>query len=565
MLKQSRFFLVMGTILILISLSFARINESAINEVVANQGQIIFSESLGNSRAKLVGEWQMFPNTLADEITPTTPYLWVDGEHMWTEIDGQLSKGVATYRLTISGLMPSRIYAITTQDEAGAYRLRVNGLYVMGNGVVSKNPDTYLPEVKTVVGFFSTDTEGKAEISLEIANFTRNTGGMWHALELGYPEVIMTHHTTVVGFEVLTFAVMLSLGLLFLLFSSIRKEITAFYGSVFALIMALRVITTETHIISQTISFLPLMVIIKLEYWSGYILVPVLAMILESLEYDKPSVLRRRIIIGYAGLVTLFILLANDYWLEWSYLVNQGIIFIFSFYAIYLLVRGVQKRDESVGYLWVGSVALLVGTYAELSIDTVSYALFFASFAFVLSVTVSVVIRFSGLKEAKETLEKDVMTDYLTGLGNRAYLYRVLGQLSVTETETKHYLVFVDLDDFKNINDTHGHEVGDEVLRQTAHRLKDSVRDEDVVVRFAGDEFIILVKLNPSYPIESFIERLHQHFMDPIFIENEPIQVDFSVGNTLIDPQDVDPDKIIHRADQRMYEDKERHKKERMR
>ena len=565
MLKQSHFFLVMGTILILISLSFARINESAIKEVVANQGQIIFSDSLGNSRAKLVGEWQMFPNTLADEITPTTPYQWIDGEHMWTEVEGQLSKGVATYRLNLSGLMPSRIYAITTQDEAGAYRMRVNGLYVMGNGVVSKNPDTYLPEVKTVVGFFSADTEGKAEITLEIANFTRNTGGMWHALELGYPDVIMTHHTTVVGFEVLTFAVMLSLGLLFLLFSSIRKEITAFYGSLFALIMALRVITTGTHIISQTITFLPLMPIIKLEYWSGYIMVPVLAMILESLEYDKPSVLRRRIIYGYAGLVTLFILLANDYWLEWSYLVNQGVIAVFSFYAFYLLIRGVQKHDESVGYLWVGSVALLVGTYAELNIDSVSYALFFASFAFVLSVTVSVVIRFSGLKDAKETLEKDVMTDYLTGLGNRAYLYRVLGQLSGTETDTKHYLVFVDLDDFKIINDTHGHEVGDEVLRQTAQRLQDSVRDEDVVVRFAGDEFVIVVKLNPTYPIERFVERLNQHFVEPLVYGELEMTVGLSVGSALIDTQNLDPDKIINQADQRMYEDKECHKKERMR
>lgn len=294
-------------------------------------------------------------------------------------------------------------------------------------------------------------------------------------------------------------------------------------------------------------------------------MVPVLAMILESLEYDKPSVLRRRIIYGYAGLVTLFILLANDYWLDWSYLVNQGVIAVFSFYAFYLLIRGVQKHDESVGYLWVGSVALLVGTYAELNIDSVSYALFFASFAFVLSVTVSVVIRFSGLKEAKETLEKDVMTDYLTGLGNRAYLYRVLGQLSGTETDTKHYLVFVDLDDFKIINDTHGHEVGDEVLRQTAQRLQDSVRDEDVVVRFAGDEFVIVVKLNPTYPIERFVERLNQHFVEPLVYGELEMTVGLSVGSTLIDTQNLDPDKIINQADQRMYEDKERHKKERMR
>jgi diguanylate cyclase (GGDEF)-like protein len=565
MLKQGRFFLVMSTILILIGLSFSYINDSTIKKVYADQGQITFSESLGNARAQLLGQWQVFPNTLADDITPTTPYQWVDGEHLWTAIDGQSPQGVATYRLTLNGLMPSRIYAITTQDEAGAYRLRVNGFYVMGNGVVSNQADTYLPEVKTVVGYFTSDASGKAELSMEIANFTRKSGGMWHALEVGYPDVITRHYTTVVGFEVLTFAVMISIGLLFLLFSSIRKEITAFYGSLFALIMALRVVSTGTHIISQTVPFFPLLTVLKLEYWSGYILIPVFAMILESLEYLKPNPVRQRIIFGYAGVVTLFILLANDVWLEWSYPVNQGMIAVFALYATYLLIQGLRKRDESAGYLLVGSLALMVGTYAELNLNNVSYALFFASFAFVLSVAASVVIRFGGLKAAKETLEKDVMTDYLTGVGNRAYVYKVLNQLTVGESDMMHYLIFVDLDDFKTINDAYGHEIGDEVLRQTAQRLKVAVRDHDVVVRFAGDEFIIIVQLHPQYPIDSVIERLHHQFLEPVAVGDLSIPLRLSIGSVRIGPSDQDPDAIISQADQRMYEEKENHKKERMR
>lgn len=565
MLKQSRFILIMGTILILIGLSFVRINETTATEAYARKGIVTLTGSMGQSRIKLMGEWQVFPNTLAARITDSTPYQWIDGEHLWNVVDGQDLKGVATYRVTLRGLVPSQVYALTTQDQAGAYRVRVNGVEVMGNGVVTNDPDTYVSDVKTVVGFFSADASGRAVLTVEIANFTRWTGGLWHAFELGTPDVIVRHHTTVIGFEVLVFAVMLSIGLLFLLFSSIRKEVTAFYTSLFALIMALRVVSTGTHIINQAVEGLPLLVVLKLEYWSGYILIPVLAMILESLDYVKPNRWRRRLIIGYAGLVSAFILFASDTWLEWSYPINQGMIVVFAMYAVVLLIQGVRKRDVSVGYLWIGSLALLAGTYAELNLKSVSYALFFASFTFVLSVAVSVVIRFGGLKAAKETLEKDVFTDYLTGLGNRAYLYHVLDQLRLSTSSDLHYLIFIDADDFKVINDTYGHEVGDEVLKEIALRIKATVRDHDHVVRFAGDEFIVVVMLNPQYGIEVVIERLNQRFRDPIVVKNLPINLTMSIGSTLIDLQETDPDRIISLADRRMYEEKTRHKSERMR
>jgi diguanylate cyclase (GGDEF)-like protein len=563
-MKKSRFILVVGTNLILIGLSFARINQSSITTVTANQGVVAFSSSIGNARVQLQGEWALYPNTLAQDITDSTPMVWVDGEHLWTEIEGQNLKGVATYRLTVRGLLPNTVYAITTQDEAGAYKLTVNGRYVMGNGVVSNSPETYIPAVKTVVGFFTTDESGQADFLLEMANFTRRTGGFWHALEFGFPDVIVNHYTMIVGFEVLVFAVMLSIGLLFLLFSSISKEMTSFYTSLFALIMALRVISTGTHLIAPAVGGLPLIWILKLEYWSGYFLVPVLAMILESLEFLPHSPKRERVIKGYALVVTMFILLANDVALEWSYSINRAIIVAYSLFAFYLLIQGLKKRDESAGYLLIGGIALVSGTFAELFVDSIQYAVFFTSFAFVVSVAVSVVIRFSTMKVEKGSLEKDVMTDYLTGLGNRVYLYEVLTHLPKTSTIESHYLIFIDIDDFKLINDTYGHEAGDTVLRQASLRLKAAVRDNDHVVRFAGDEFVIVVALNAGYPIESVVEWLNKQFEEPIQVEEITLQIRLSIGTSTIDPQVTDPDRIIHEADQRMYEEKTRHKQERM-
>jgi diguanylate cyclase (GGDEF)-like protein len=563
-MKKSRFIFVVGTLLILLGLSIARINQATVTTAFAKQGLVTFSTSLGNTRVQLLGEWAVYPNTLSNDITESTPFQWVEGEHLWTEIDGQALKGVATYRLTVKGLLPSTIYAVTTQDEAGAYRLKVNGDYVMGNGVVGKTRDTTLPAVKTVVGFFETDANGQADFELEIANFTRRSGGFWHALEIGFPSVIVDYHTLILGFEVLVFAVMLTIGLIFLLFSSIRKEMTAFYTSLFALVMALRVVSTGTHLIGQSVGGLPLMWILKLEYWSGYILVPILAMILESLQFLPYNRKRRNLILGYAVMVTAFIVLANDTALEWSYTINRAIIVAYSAFALYLLIQGLKKRDESAGYLLIGGLALVAGTFAELFVESINYAIFFTSFAFVLSVAVSVVIRFSTIKVAKESLEKDVMTDYLTGLGNRAYLYEVLTHLPISDGSVSYHLIFIDIDDFKPINDTYGHEVGDEVLRQVALRLKSAVRDKDHVVRFAGDEFIIVVALTEDYPIASVVERLNKPFEDPLVLKSTTLRIQLSMGTSIIDPHETDPDTIIHAADQRMYEEKTQHKQKRM-
>jgi diguanylate cyclase (GGDEF)-like protein len=125
-------------------------------------------------------------------------------------------------------------------------------------------------------------------------------------------------------------------------------------------------------------------------------------------------------------------------------------------------------------------------------------------------------------------------------------------------------VIFIDLDDFKLINDTYGHEAGDDVLCQTALRLKSAVRDRDHVVRFAGDEFVIVVALSAEYPIESVVERLNKQFEEPMGVGDRTLPIRLSIGTAKIDPQEADPDRIIHAADQRMYEEKTHHKLKRM-
>jgi diguanylate cyclase (GGDEF)-like protein len=109
--------------------------------------------------------------------------------------------------------------------------------------------------------------------------------------------------------------------------------------------------------------------------------------------------------------------------------------------------------------------------------------------------------------------------------------------------------VFIDLGAFKQINDRHGHHVGDEVLRAVAERLRNAVRSSDAVIRYGGDEFVVATRgVNPS-------ERLEQLFTQSVTTSAGPIKVQADIGNVPYNTGD-DLEVLLRRADALMYERK---------
>jgi len=146
--------------------------------------------------------------------------------------------------------------------------------------------------------------------------------------------------------------------------------------------------------------------------------------------------------------------------------------------------------------------------------------------------------------------------DALTGLPNRMLLMDRLAQLlpRMTRQEKHLALMFLDLDDFKQINDTYGHGVGDQLLQFVAERLRASVRAEDTVARMGGDEFVILVENAESRAaLDAVSTKIRQKLSDGLAMEDQPIRVRISIGIALF-PEDGDtPDALIKAADLRMY------------
>ena len=149
--------------------------------------------------------------------------------------------------------------------------------------------------------------------------------------------------------------------------------------------------------------------------------------------------------------------------------------------------------------------------------------------------------------------------DYLTDLPNRVLLHDRLSQaLAAAERGTKGALLFVDLDFFKHINDTLGHQAGDKVLQEVARRLVDAVRADDTVSRQGGDEFVLLlVRLADPRDAARVAEKLIQAVELPILVEGQELRISASVGIALF-PQDArDIKTLMKQADTALYHAKE--------
>lgn len=174
---------------------------------------------------------------------------------------------------------------------------------------------------------------------------------------------------------------------------------------------------------------------------------------------------------------------------------------------------------------------------------------------------------FEELAEAKELLQQKVSqlhilsgTDQLTGLPNRAALTRHLSQKisSVEGEQLTFVLAFIDLDGFKEVNDSHGHLMGDKLLQLVAKRMAENLRDDDLIARFGGDEFVVLLHGGFSTGgAKESLNRLIRQLAEPFEVDSVTLNISASAGVTLYpQAEEIEPDQLIRQADQAMYQAK---------
>ncbi len=164
-------------------------------------------------------------------------------------------------------------------------------------------------------------------------------------------------------------------------------------------------------------------------------------------------------------------------------------------------------------------------------------------------------------KKSRERLDFLAHHDSLTELPNRTLLNDRLEMAINTakRRQEKVGLLFIDLDRFKNINDSLGHAAGDQILRQTALRLKKVIRNDDTVARLGGDEFVVLLpRVHDERDLAEVAIKVREELLKPYLVEEMPLHLSPSIGIAIYPEDGSSPSELIKNADAAMYLAKEK-------
>ena len=201
-----------------------------------------------------------------------------------------------------------------------------------------------------------------------------------------------------------------------------------------------------------------------------------------------------------------------------------------------------------------GLVVLVISSFSQLPAAVVALATF--------TLVLAAARTFMSFRQVQRLFDarRQAVTDELTGLGNRRFLFEHGKQrLEAEDGSARLALVLIDLDNFKEINDTFGHHAGDELLRETARRLAARMVDPDLLVRLGGDEFALLIALGPSDDGGKTAARILDRLTQPLVIDGARVRVDASAGVAEYDDPSVEIPDLLRRADVAMYAAKDAH------
>lgn len=559
-MKYFKFYFISIVIVLLLVFWGLNISKEQVIDVSSDFGKADLS-SVGNRQvADIGGKWEFYDQMLYEDFLHNSEIVpeFAEVPHLWAgkSVYGGNPYGYATYKTELSGLVPDKGYGILIQEEAIAYRLWINGEILIDGCKVGRSKDEYQPDLNSHWATFNSDENGKAVVIIEVANFDNFQGGLCHKPIIGEFEALRKMVAIHTSIEVFLFTSMMIMGLFFFaIYAMSSKEKPAVLMGLFSILVAFRILFNGYHLIFSMVPFLSWDVMQRITYGLGYVLLPVAGYLIFSLDYINKSSFVMSIYHGLLGCAVFLPAFASNQIYIYYYEIYKYAVILVSAYIIGVLTVGIIRKKTGAIPVAIGCVFIIAGSIVELFYGNHQFVVGFSTFIMISIFLMVEIVSFDSIKSRKENLEAEIIEDKLTSVYNRFYLEQLITGSNIEKRgRYRCYVMFIDINHFKSINDTYGHKIGDMVLIHVANALKHSVRESDKIFRYGGDEFLIIVYLEEGNNPKEIGDRIHMAVEKPFEIEDKSICVSISIGIT---EYHIDKEALydaIIRSDEEMYQ-----------
>lgn len=559
--------LIIGTALAI--LIFMTISETArpLTPRLAERGMLDLSDwdfaSLG--RVRLDGEWEFYWNELLspeDFETGSAPeptgFIELPGAwNGYPSPEGPLpGDGYATYRLTVKLPRNAGLMAIKIPSPSTAHKVWADDELIAKSGVVGRSREEMTPQYRPLVAHFHPHGD-VLHLTIQVSNFHHRKGGLRESLELGLGTQMDQQNERALAVEMLLFGGILVTSVYHLgLYLLYREDRSILYFGLFTLLMALRAFLVGSVPLTKFFPDFDWELETKLEYLTAYVGVPLVGVFFNSLYPREITDRGVGVLTSVGAAFSLLVLLTPARVFSHSLPFYSAVQVLATLYYLCGIVRAALNKRVGATYLLLGA-PLIVAT-------TINDALYVNQIVNVGDLTpagvfVLILIQSFILAQKFRQTHELASTDPLTGVFNRNFLHMELERQlrSAHQNGQPIAIVIIDLDNYKIYNDTHGHLRGDELLSDIAQCLKEGVRKSDIVARFGGDEFIMVLPGVHKEEAEQLMRRLADNLQAQVLRDTRVVGLSWGIATYPNDGNSID--ELLNKADKELYRMKKSH------
>ncbi len=524
-------------------------NEDYSKVFAAEQGNLALSASDFNYNIPLIGEWAFHDEVFlsgSDKDFHNAEYVTLP--HTWNHM------GYGTYTLHVSGLIPGTSYGLYIYDQPSAYALYVDHQLIAENGTVGQDEASeFIHWQPQIAGFTASDTS--ADIVLQISNFHMYPGGFIREMKLGTLSNIQQELRRNVGNQMILFGGILMIGLYnFSLFVLNPNERSGLYFAFFNFIVAARIPLIGDRIINTWIPSPNWDLLLKWQFITGAAMLATFVLFMYSLFKNEHKLW---IVLVYLSLVPLFaasVFILPMHKLEpldYFFLTVSMIYFI---YITTLLIRAIRRNVQGSIFSFVGIAFIIGSVVLDVILPAGTNVISIGIFVFLIFQSLVIAENYAHIMEQNKQLSYIATRDDMTHLYKKDHFNTLVADiLEQNSTFGHHGMMFIDIDNFKNINDTYGHDSGDEVIITSAERIIRSLRYSDIASRFGGDEFVVWLHNTKVEDAREIAQRLLNHIVEPIHISGESVHISVSIGISFYPDDGHTVESLLSKCDERMY------------